>query len=153
MNKLVHALFTFHPSDNISISHVERLAFLISRASILSRPYTHTLHAITSGYTCPHVRISLSELAQSDIMMWRAFVLLLIADPSKLPRHMESFRHKPAQYIIKYDALLTGLGVGLYAVRDNQLLTYTALQLPFSVNSDSSNQNTMEFVAVILGLL
>jgi hypothetical protein len=45
------------------------------------------------------------------------------------------------------------LGVGLYAVQDNQLLTYTALQLPFSVNSDSSNQNTMEFVAVILGLL
>ena len=66
---------------------------------------------------------------------------------------MESFRHKPAQYIIKYDVSLTGLGVGLYAVQDNQLLTYTALQLPFSVNNDSSNQNTMEFVAVILGLL
>jgi hypothetical protein len=156
MNKLVHALFTFHPSDKISISHVQRLASLISRASILSRhmrPYTHTLHAITSGFTCPHVRISLSELAQSDIMMWRAFVLLLIADPSKLSRPMESFRHKPAQYIIKYDASLTGLGVGLYAVPDSQLLTYTALQLPFSVNNDSSNQNTMEFVAVILGLL
>ena len=51
------------------------------------------------------------------------------------------------------DASLTGFGVGLYAVQDSQLLTYTALQLPFSVNNDSSNQNTMEFVAVILGLL
>jgi hypothetical protein len=66
---------------------------------------------------------------------------------------MESFRHQPAQYIIKYDASLTGLGVGLFAVHDNRLLTYAALQLPFSVDSDSSNQNTMEFVAVILGLL
>ena len=58
MNKLVHALFTFHPTDKISISHIQRLASLISRASILSRhmrPYTHTLHAITSGYNCPHV--------------------------------------------------------------------------------------------------
>jgi hypothetical protein len=86
-------------------------------------------------------------------MMWRAFVLLLIANPSRLSRSMESFRHQTAQYIIRYDASLTGLGVGLYAVNGNNLLTYAALQLPFSVDSDSSNQNTMEFIAVILGLL
>jgi len=85
--------------------------------------------------------------------MWWAFVLLLIANPSRLSRHMESFRHQTAQYIIKYDASLTGLGVGLYAVNGNELITYAALQLPFSVDSDSSNQNTMEFIAVILGLL
>jgi hypothetical protein len=34
-----------------------------------------------------------------------------------------------------------------------RLFTYAALQLPFSVDSDSSNQNTMEFIAVVLGLL
>ena len=33
MNKLVHALFTFHPTDKILISHVQRLASLISRTS------------------------------------------------------------------------------------------------------------------------
>jgi hypothetical protein len=55
------------------------------------RPYTHTLHVITSDYACPHVKISLSILAQSDIMMWRVFVLLLIANPSRLSRPMESF--------------------------------------------------------------
>ena len=52
-NKLVHALFSFHPTDKISISHIQRLASLISRVSILSRhmrPYAHTLHSITSGY-------------------------------------------------------------------------------------------------------
>ena len=53
MNKLVHALFSFHPTDKISISHIQRLASLISRVSILSRhmrPYTHILDSITSGY-------------------------------------------------------------------------------------------------------
>jgi len=109
------------------------------------RPYTHTLHTITSRYTCPHVRIPLSELAQSDIMMWRAFVLLLLANPSRLS--------KPAQYIIMYDASLTGLGVGLYDINESQLLVFTAFRLPFSVDSDSSNQNTMEFIAVVSGLL
>ena len=156
MNKLVHALFSFHPTDKISISHIQRLASLISRVSILSRhmrPYTHTLHSITSGYVYPHAKIHFSILAQSDIMMLRAFVFLLIANPSQLSRPMESFRQQPAQFIIRYDASLTGLGVGLYEVTNNRLVIYTALQLPFTVDNDSSNQNTMEFTAVVLGLL
>jgi hypothetical protein len=156
MNKLVHALFSFEPTAKISISHIQRLASLISRASILSkhmRPYTVTLHAITSGYDQPHVRIQLSVLAQSDVMMWRAFVLLLIANPDKLSRTMESFRPQTAQFCIKYDASLTGLGVGIYNVLNDTLLTYSALELPFQVTNESKRQNTMEFVAVIFGLL
>ncbi len=156
MNKLVHALFSFETTAKVSISHIQRLASLISRVSILSkhmRPYTVTLHAITSGYDQPHVRIQLSVLAQSDVMMWRAFVLLLIANPDKLSRTMESFRPQTAQFCIKYDASLTGLGVGIYNVLDDTLLTYSALELPFQVTNESKRQNTMEFVAVVFGLL
>jgi len=47
MNKLVHALFSFDPDQKISISHIQRLASLLSRTSLLSR---HMLHIITSGY-------------------------------------------------------------------------------------------------------
>ena len=97
--------------------------------------------------------MSLSALAQSDIMMWRAFTLLLIANPTRLSRSMESFRSQPAAYCIKYDASLTGLGVGLYRIRDSSLITYTALDIPFNVTNKSKRQNTMEFLAVILGLL
>ena len=66
---------------------------------------------------------------------------------------MESFRRHTAQLIIRYDASLTGLGVGLNEVMNNRLVIYTALQLPFTVDNNSSNQNTMEFTAVVLGLL
>ena len=117
------------------------------------RPYTYTLHAITSGYDQPHVRIQLSVLAQSDVMMWHAFVLLLIANPEKLSRPMESFRPQAAQFCIKYDASFTGLGVGIYNVLNDTLLTYAALELPFQVTNESKRQNTMEFVAVVFGLL
>ena len=41
-----------------------------------TNPECHTLQAITSGYTCPR---SVSAWAQSDLMMWRAFALLLKA--------------------------------------------------------------------------
>ena len=156
MNKLVHVLFSFDVALRISISHIQRMASLISRASILSRdmrPYTHALHAITSGYSQPHVKIKLNVLAQSDVMMWRAFVLLLIANPNKLSRSMESFRLHDAEYCIKYDASLTGLGVGIYHLQDSRLITFAALQLPFHVTNESKRQNTMEFVAVIFGLL
>jgi hypothetical protein len=116
-------------------------------------PYTHALHAITSGYSQPHIKIKLSVLAQSDVMMWRSFVLVLIANPVKLSRSMESFRPQPAEYCIKYDASLTGLGVGIYHIPDSRLITYAALELPFEVTNESKRQNTMEFVAVVFGLL
>ena len=117
------------------------------------RPYTHTLHVITSGYTQPHAKIHLSDLAQSDVMMWRAFVLLLIAHPERLSKTMESFRPQAAIYCLKYDASLTGLGVGIYNLADNELITYAAMALPFEVTNEFKRQNTMEFIAVVLGLL
>jgi len=156
MNKLVHALFSFDTEQKISISHIQRLASLLSRTSLLSRhmrPYTHILHIITSGYDQPHVRIQLSVLAQSDILMWRSYVLLLIAEPTQLSRSMDSFRPQSPNYIIKYDASLTGLGVGIHRASDDTLLTFTSLHLPFDVNNESKRQNTMEFIAVVLGLL
>ena len=140
MNKFVHALFPFNPTEKISISHIQRLASLMSRTSILSRhmrPYTHTMHVITSGYTQPHANICLSDLAQSGVMMWRAFVLLLSAQPERLSRTMESFRPQAAIYCLKYDASLTGLGVGIYNLADNELITYAAMALPFEVTNES----------------
>ena len=50
------------------------------------RPY-HELHIITSTYSNPHVRIPLTLLAQSDILMWRSLALLLVARPALLSDH------------------------------------------------------------------
>ena len=70
-----------------------------------------------------------------------------------MSRTIESFRPKDAEFCIKYDASLTGLGVEIYNVLNDTLLTYAALELPFQVTNESKRQNTMEFVAVIFGLL
>jgi hypothetical protein len=142
----IHACtFSLQPSrQNIDHSHPTFLHM---------RPYTHTMHVITSGYTQPHAKIHLSDLAQSDVMMWRAFVLLLIARPDRFSRPMESFRPQSAQYCIKYDASLTSLGVGIYNLSTSDLIKYTAMSLPFEVTNESKRQNTMEFIAVVLGLL
>ena len=63
LHKLIHALFSFQESTKMSVSHLQRIASLTSRAAILNRlmkPFTHELHTITSGYTQPHIKIKLT---------------------------------------------------------------------------------------------
>jgi hypothetical protein len=91
--------------------------------------------------------------AQTDIIMWRSFVLLLVAQPTKLSRSMESFRPQAPQYCFKYDASLTRIAVGVYASDNDELLVFAAVDLPFAVNDEARRQNTMEFLAIIFGLL
>ena len=156
LHKMLHALFCFDPTSSVSIALIQRIASLTSRASLLSRhmrPYTHELHQITSGYDQPHIRIKMTVQAQSDIIMWRSFVLVLVAQPSKLSRTMESFRPQVPQLCFKYDASLWRIAVGVHCSITDQLLTFAAVDLPFEVNNEAKRQNTMEFLAIVLGLL
>jgi len=148
LHKLIHALFSFGESGNVSVAHLQRIASLTSRAAILNRlmkPFTHELHTITSRYTQPHVRIQLTLLAQSDI--------LLVANPRQLCRELESFRPTPPTYCFTYDASLWKVAVGLYSSATGQMLSYVALALPFVVSNESRRQNTMEFIAIVFGFL
>ena len=149
-------MFCFDTGKKVSIALIQRIASLASRTSLLNRhmrPYTHELHVITSGYTQPQIKIELTLLAQSDIIMWRSFVLLLISHPIQLTRSMESFRPHPPQYCFKYDASLKRIAVGVYTADNDELLVFAAVDLPFEVNSEARRQNTMEFLAIVFGLL
>ena len=71
--KLLHVLFTFGMQDKLSIAHIQRIASLTSRASMLSphmRSFTHELHIMTSNYTKPHVRIPLT-IRHHDVAVLR----------------------------------------------------------------------------------
>jgi hypothetical protein len=43
--------------------------------------------------------------------------------------------------------------VGIYTSDSDDLLTFAAVDLPFAVNNEAKRQNTMEFLAIIFGLL
>ena len=156
MHKFLHALFCFDTGKKVSIALIQRIASLASRTSLLNRhmhPYTHELHVITTGYSHSQIKIELTLQAQSDIIMWRSFVLLLVAHPVKLSRSMGSFRSHPPQYCFKYDASLKRIAVGVYTADDDKLLVFAAVDLPFAVNNEARRQNTIEFLAIIFGLL
>jgi hypothetical protein len=48
---------------------------------------------------------------------------------------------------------LTRIAVGVYTSDSDELLTFAAVDLPFAVNNEAKRQNTMEFLAIIFGLL
>ena len=124
LHKFLHALFCFDTGKKVSIALIQRIASLASRTSLLNRhmhPYTHELHVITTGYSHSQIKIELTLQAQSDIIMWRSFVLLLVAHPVKLSRSMGSFRSHPPQYCFKYDASLKRIAVGVYTADDDKL--------------------------------
>ena len=117
-----------------------------------------------SAFVAIHIHSSCHHKAASYLDTTKCFSTIRYHDVARIcaviDRQPKNYRdrwnhsdQRRKKFCIKYDASLTGLGVGLYNVSTDTLLTFAALQLPFEVNNESKRQNTMEFVAVIFGLL
>ena len=157
--KTTQALFCFHVDDRVSQLHLQRLASLTSRLSLLCsymRPFTRHLAIESAQFQLnPNARHLLSAAAKAEVWMWRSFLLILQAPGYTLYKRISSFRPRTPTFELHYDASLTQIAVGLYTYPgDSRVLkAFTAPMLPFTVSSDSSRQNTCEFLAVVLGLV
>lgn len=154
LHTFLHALFCFDSIRKTSISQIQRIASLASRASMLRRhmrPYTHKLHIITSAYSNPHIRIPLTFVAQPEILMWRSFALLLVAWPALLSRMLNTFRPQTPQYCFKYDASLFRITVGVYNAESDLLLTFVAVDLSFAVNNEACRRTQWNSVQSFSG--
>lgn len=157
--KVTHAFFSFHLTDRVSAEHLTRMASYASRLSMLHpllRPFTLTFYTeLTFFGENPRLRRALSGAARADVAMWRSFLLVFHTAPAVFARNIESFRQSRATLDISYDASLSGLGVGLIALDGAapNLLAFAAVTFPYAETTDSSLQNTYEYVAIIAGLL
>ena len=160
LSKTIHAFFCFQLTDPISAAHITRMASLASRISQLHdylRPFTLALYHEETLFPFGQkfVRRRLSTAAKGDVMMWRCFLLILHAHPVHLARPIASFRHSIPTLKLEYDASLTGLaaGISLITAHGDTLLAFAAITLPFPTSTDSSYQNSYEYLAVLTGLL
>ena len=82
---------------------------------------------------------------------------LVSFNEQKYTRRLESFQAETLQYVIEFDASLTGAGVLWYQrLEDGSEVSIggAAVDLRgFAFGTDSSFQNTAEFIGCILGLL
>jgi hypothetical protein len=111
-----------------------------------------------------NVRKNLGIAAQGTIIMiWRIITLCMLCfNPSKFARTFDSFKEVPPKILIEYDASLTGLGIRISELIYNpgkevpvgkNLIGVDGLQFSFTLEGDSSYQNTCEFLAVVVAFL
>ena len=141
-----------------SVRSIQRLASWASRYSAVLRPlkpFTADLFAMIRGYRSTSVKISLSPTAQWATWLWRACLLQLAHDQASLARPIHTIVQREPTFLIEYDASLTGLGLVIsYSdpATSWTILTVVKVQLPFDLQDDSGFQNTVEFLAVVVGL-
>lgn len=155
--KVLHAFFSCDINNKISLLQLQRMASHASRLSMLCpfmAPFTRNLYTASTLFD-PLQPCSLRELgegAQGDVTMWQAFLIIMRAPTTLFRRSIHSFRLAPPTMTFEYDASLEGLGVGISSSTTG-LLAYTAVDVPFATHKDASNQNTCEYMAILLGLL
>ena len=165
INKLVHAMFSADVTDKFSLRDIQKLASwtsLYSQVLRHLRPFSACLYLETVGMVNLNVRKTLGIAAQGAIMIWRITLCMLCFNPSKFARTFDSFKEVPPKILIEYDASLTGLGIRISELIYNpgeevpvgkNLIGVDGLQFSFTLEGDSSYQNTCEFLAVVVAFL
>lgn len=156
--RTVYAFFFVDLQSPVTLHQVQRMASLASRCSTLARqmrPFTKALYDCAAQFSSTHQRRHLTALARTDVQMWRCFLLAVHFDPQRVARPIASFRPRATDLLIQYDSSLTAFAVGVSTVSADAttLVAFTAITSPFKSTTDSSYQNTFEFLAVVLGLL
>jgi len=158
-DKTVHAFFSFNINEPITLHQVQVMASLASRytqISVLMKVHVCALYEFQQTFRSHNARRKLTDSAHLEVLIWRAFLLSLRINPASFARPFSSFRVRPISHTIEYDASLTAMGVLVWKgdlVGPRTMLGFAVLPSPFVATTDSSFQNTYEYLAILLGLL
>lgn len=167
--KTLYAFYTVREDRPVEVRVIEGLASRASRCATVCRamrPYKAALYRALRGLNRnAHTHVVLSEEAQVDVWMWRAYLAAIECDPLRMERALTTFVTEAPQLVICFDASLEGYGIGICTIPQEgaqgdvwgNLIAYTALKVPFAIRdqttrSESSYQNHCEFVAVVIGM-
>ena len=155
----VYGFYTTSVDKKIDLASAQKLASLGSRYSKICRamrPFCGALHRATAGRKNRHAKFLMPEEARRAIRGWRAMLFLVSFDEQKYSRRMRSFLPEKLKYIVEFDASLSGAGILWYERMANGsevAIGGSAVDLRiFEFGSDSSFQNTAEYIGCTLGL-
>jgi len=156
--KCLYAFFSVDIEQPVKIVTLQTLASLSSRYAMvcrLMRPFCGALYGDMKGLQGRCISKKLSEESIRCIEMWRVFLVMMEIDfMGGYRRPFQSFRLRESSFLVEYDASLKGLGVILFRLEDEEEIVWKVIAtgLPFELEEDSSYQNTVEFVAVVLAM-
>ena len=151
--KVLHGFFAIDLAAKWTGRMVERLASWASRYAAVLRhlkPFSDDLYSEIRGWKNRDASRTIGPRGRRAILMWRVVLCAACLQEEKIARPLDSFRPRPADIVIAYDASLTGLGVGVESISGGILSVYRADFL-FNLHGDASYQNTAEFIAVVMG--
>lgn len=153
--KVVCGFFNPNITSLATIHDLERLASWSARYTTILRhaiPLTTVLYKEFKGFHNRNVSKKVSDEGRNAIFIWRYLLCMLKFDHSTYSRSLQSFSYTEPTYKISFDSSLTGIGVGIYRVGDNSLLRVTSYAFPFSLVEESRYQNSVEFIAIVVGM-
>jgi hypothetical protein len=149
----------------VTVREMQKLASWCSRyANIVTwlKPFSRELYRSIKGLVNQNMTVDLKESKgkiQDIIDLWIQQLILVKLDVRGRGRSFDSFKVLHSEVVIEFDAGLEGFGIALYDVGTNVLmygLKYYERNLFNIINGskiqNSSFQNSMEFIAVVLGL-
>jgi hypothetical protein len=98
---------------------------------------------------------ALTTEAKRAIRIFRVLIILTAIDETRFARPIQSFAPEGARYVIEFDGSLYGAGLLWYELVEGEevLLGGCAVDLTgMGFGNDSENQNTAEFITLLLGL-
>jgi hypothetical protein len=154
--KTFYGFYSADLESGILVRDMERLASWASRYALLSRsmkPFVKILYQSYKLVPNRSAKVHLTEDVTFTIRLWRSFLAAIRIHESTATRTIESFRNLKPEWIVQFDASLTGIGIVFKRVDESEWQEGFGLSVPFTFGSDSSFQNTMEFLAVLLSIV
>jgi hypothetical protein len=141
---------------SVPVRLLERLASWASRYGMVCRPlrpFTHELYA-AQHLTHRDGSVQKSPDLAAIIDLWIATLTRLELHRAEFSRPLDSIATRSPTWHFDFDASLTGIGILLYYLPDSATTPRFAVRIvfPFSLGADSSYQNSVEFLAVVVGL-
>ena len=163
--KTAYGFFTVDVHNPVPFTTIEKLASWSARYGFICmylKPFTGALFGAMKGRK-RNASITLGKPAKRAIIFWRAILCAIALDERAFARPLASFLPRPEEFVIRFDASLSGVGIllGLPVVDEldptRQLeprwvggVAVSLLDLGFG--EDSSFQNTAEFIGATLSL-
>jgi len=163
LRKVLFGIFSVPSNWSLRRSEIERLGSWASRYfSIVFpqlRPFASILFREIRGLNRDVFKV-LSEASRSVILIWRAFMCMLVIRPAVYRRQLSQLVPSAPSIYVSFDASLTGLGVRLFSLCGDIVghcfkiiwIQFDSELYGFSTSLDSSFQNASEFLAITVAL-
>jgi hypothetical protein len=157
--KTLHGFMSTNEGEKVRGGQLLKLASWAARYSAVCRslrPFTKDLFNEVKGLRNKSVLLGLSKSAVRTIWLWRVSLVLLELRHEEFSRPIPSLVWRPVEYVLEYDASLTGAGLVLSKLGNDgltkTLLKAVKIRFPFMLGDDSGFQNSAEFIAVVMGV-